>query len=119
MPIQNPEQGEIWIVQFDPAIGDEISKTRPAVVLSRPNAGKLALRYVMPITDWKDRYNDYPWMEMLVPTSRNGLQKISAADAFQCKLLSLQRFVQRVGTLNAANITELVQRLLYCLKQLP
>ena len=47
----NPQQGEIWVVEFDPSIGDEIGKTRPAIVLSRLNAGRLALRYTMPLTD--------------------------------------------------------------------
>ncbi|HON48735.1 MAG TPA: type II toxin-antitoxin system PemK/MazF family toxin, partial [Kiritimatiellia bacterium] len=29
-----PERGEIWLVRFDPSVGDEIRKERPAVVLS-------------------------------------------------------------------------------------
>ncbi len=27
-------QGEIWLVRFDPTVGSEIQKTRPAIVLS-------------------------------------------------------------------------------------
>jgi hypothetical protein len=29
-----PRRGEIWLVNFDPTIGTEIRKTRPAVVVS-------------------------------------------------------------------------------------
>lgn len=30
----NPRRGEIWLVQLDPTRGQEIQKTRPAVVIS-------------------------------------------------------------------------------------
>ena len=33
-----PRRGEVWLVAFDPAIGGEIQKTRPAVVLSNDTA---------------------------------------------------------------------------------
>lgn len=31
----NPKRGEIWLVQLDPTRGQEIQKTRPAVVIQR------------------------------------------------------------------------------------
>ena len=34
-----PERGEIWLVRFDPSVGDEIRKERPA--LRWPLAGGL------------------------------------------------------------------------------
>lgn len=42
-PLPNPQRGEVWCVEFDPARGDEIRKLRPAVVVSVATAGKLAL----------------------------------------------------------------------------
>ncbi len=36
-----PQQGEIWRVRLDPGVGDEISKTRPCVVVSSSNVGRL------------------------------------------------------------------------------
>lgn len=30
----NPRRGEIWMVSLDPTLGDEMQKTRPAVVLN-------------------------------------------------------------------------------------
>jgi len=30
----SPKRGEIWLVQLDPTRGQEIQKTRPAVVIS-------------------------------------------------------------------------------------
>ena len=34
-------RGEIWLVNFDPTIGSEIKKTRPAIILSRQPFNRL------------------------------------------------------------------------------
>lgn len=49
-----PLRGEVWTVRFDPAEGAEIQKIRPAVVLGMDSIGRLPLKIVVPITDWKD-----------------------------------------------------------------
>ena len=81
----NPERGEVWEVRFDPSVGAEIQKTRPAMVIDSPAIGKLPLRIIVPITDWKDAYVHFPWFVNLKPTATNGLTKESGADAFQVK----------------------------------
>ena len=50
------KQGEIWLINLDPAIGAEIRKTRPAIIVNDNRIGKLPLKIVVPLTDWKDRY---------------------------------------------------------------
>jgi mRNA interferase MazF len=42
----------------------------------------LPLKIIVPITDWKDRYNFAPWMVNLIPDIQNGLSKDSSADCF-------------------------------------
>jgi hypothetical protein len=51
-----PKRGEIWLVDFDPSLGAEIRKARPAVVVSLDSIGRLPLRVVVPVTDWKTQY---------------------------------------------------------------
>ena len=51
-----PKRGEIWLVNFDPTVGAEIQKTRPAVVVSSDSVGKIPLKLVAPITDWKKSF---------------------------------------------------------------
>lgn len=58
---ESPERGEIWLVRFDPSIGDEIRKSRPAVVVSSSRLTRLRLRIVIPITGWQPRSNQIPW----------------------------------------------------------
>ena len=62
-----PLRGEVWQIRFDPAEGDEIKKIRTAVVISENAVGRLSLKIVVPITEWKPRYASYPWFVLLAP----------------------------------------------------
>lgn len=54
------KQGEIWLINLDPAVGAEIKKIRPAIIVSDDSLGKLPLKLIVPITDWNDRYEIAP-----------------------------------------------------------
>jgi mRNA interferase MazF len=101
-----PKRGEVWLVDFDPAVGTEIRKVRPALVISVDTIGRLPLRMVVPITDWKPQYASYPWFVELPASASNGLAKDSGADAFQTKSVALSRFVQRLGEVTQAQIDD-------------
>jgi mRNA interferase MazF len=50
-PDRPPQRGEVWWVAFDPALGGEIPKTRPAVVVSNDLANRELNRVqVVPLT---------------------------------------------------------------------
>ena len=96
-------QGEIWLVDLDPTVGDEIRKTRPAIVVSRDELGTLGLRVVVPITAWQDRFQASGWLIRIDPNAENNLAKPSTADTFQVRSVSTRRFVRRLGQLNDAD----------------
>lgn len=92
-------KGEIWLINLDPTLGAEIRETRPAVIVSEDVIGVLPLRVIVPLTDWKERYEIAPWMVRLEPDADNGLSEPCAADAFQIRSLSQTRFVRHLGSI--------------------
>jgi len=92
------KQGEIWLVNLDPTMGSEMKKTRPCLILNNNTVGKLPLKVIAPITDFKEHYRTIPWMVILEPTAENGLQKPSAVDLFQVRSLSEKRLVKKIGS---------------------
>lgn len=109
-------RGEVWLINLDPTVGAEIKKTRSAVIVSDDAIGVLPLRVIVPITDWKDRYEIAPWMVRLEPSAGNGLEKTSAADAFQVRSVSQERFVRRLGQLADTAMREIAQALAVVLR---
>ena len=91
------QRGEIWLINLDPTVGAEIKKTRPAVIVNDDAIGRLPLRVIVPITDWKERYALALWMVKIEPDKENGLEKTSAIDAFQVRSVAQERFVKRIG----------------------
>ena len=101
------KQSEIWLINLDPTIGAEIKKTRPAIIVNDDSLGKLPLRIIVPLTDWKDKYEIAPWMIKIEPNSKNGLTKNSSADCFQIRSISEQRFVKRLGKISSSDLEEI------------
>ena len=79
-------RGEVWLINLDPTIGAEIRQNTPQEYDVNEDAiGILPLRIIVPLTDWKERYTIAPWLVMVSPDAQNGLEKPSAADAFQIR----------------------------------
>ena len=107
MSTSQPRRGEIWRVNLDPTIGDEIGKTRPVVVMSVGNVGALQLRVTVPFTGWQQHFENHPWLVRILPSDNNGLSKTSAADTFQVTSLSLLRFQKQIGELSELEIDDI------------
>jgi mRNA interferase MazF len=96
----NIKQSEIWLVNLNPTLGDEINKIRPCLVVNDNSIGKLNSRTVVPITSWNDIYKSVPWMIEIIPNKKNGLNKQSSIDTFQIRNLSSKRFVKKLGNVD-------------------
>jgi mRNA interferase MazF len=97
-------KGEVWLINLDPTIGAEIQKTRPAIIVNEDAIGILPLRIIVPLTDWKEKFEIAPWMVRIDPEKMNGLSKVSAADAFQIRSVSQVRFSTRLGKISNAQL---------------
>lgn len=110
------QRSEIWLVNLDPTIGAEIKKIRPALIVSDDNIGKLPLKIIAPLTDWKDRYAIAPWMIRVEPDVENGLTKSSAIDTFQLRSIAHERFVKRLGNVTSEEMSQVERGLILVLR---
>jgi mRNA interferase MazF len=106
-----PQRGGIWRVNFEPTVGAEIRKERPAVVISSDAIGRLPIRLVAPITGWKPGFADNLWHVRITPDACNGLRKESAVDVLQVRGVDIERFISPIGMVDADTLDEIVTSL--------
>lgn len=100
-----PKRGEVWWINFEPSIGSEIKKTRPAVVVSNNVANKYLDRFqVVPITSNTDRL--YPG-ESHVEISK----KLGKTTTNQIATVSIKRFGKKICLLTNSEQAELNEAL--------
>jgi mRNA interferase MazF len=92
------KRGEVWWVEFDPSLGSEIRKTRPAVVISNDAANRnLARVVVIPLTSNVSRV--YPGEALITLAGAPGkamCDQIMAADK--------SRLQTKIGVLTKADM---------------
>jgi mRNA interferase MazF len=98
----------VWLINLDPTIGAEIQKTRPVIIVSSDTIGILPLRVVVPLTDWKNHYQQAAWMVKISPNRNNVLVKESAADTFQIRSVSTIRFIRKMGEITPEEMDQIV-----------
>jgi mRNA interferase MazF len=93
-----PRRGEVYLVNFDPTLGAEIQKTRPALIVQNDVANRHgAITIVAAITSQFDQPL-YP-TEVLISPPQGGLRTDSVALLNQIRSIDKQRLVRRLGTL--------------------
>ncbi|MCD6532554.1 MAG: type II toxin-antitoxin system PemK/MazF family toxin [Deltaproteobacteria bacterium] len=104
-------RGEVWLLNLDPTIGAEIRKTRPGIIVNDNAIGTLPLKIIVPLTDWKNRYEIAPWMVKIEGNERNGLLKDFAADTFQVRSISEVRFIRKIGAVSEVELDRISKAL--------
>ena len=99
------KRGTIWLINFDPAIGGEIKKTRPAVVVSNNQSNEHLNRVqVIPITSNTEKF--YPCE---APLNIEGVKHKAMTD--QIITVSKLRCYKKIGVIDTSEIARLEQAL--------
>jgi mRNA interferase MazF len=96
-----PRRGDIYLVEFDPARGHEIQKTRPAVVIQNDVSNQHSPITIIAAISSQFRDPPYPREVLIRPGGRTGLNQPSAVILNQIRSIDHERLVKRLGALDA------------------
>lgn len=94
-------RGDIWLVDFEPTVGSQAARTRPAVIVSNDGANTAAgqsrggVVTVVPLTT--NTATVFAFQVLLEPDD-TGLQHLSKAQPEQVRSVSVRRLVRPVGS---------------------
>jgi mRNA interferase MazF len=104
--------GSIWLVSFDPSIGTEIRKTRPALIVSGTSFNQRSKVTVIPITSANPSDRLLPVVVPLMPSRMNGLSTNSFVVCVDPMTFDKRRLIQYLGQVEAYQLQEIQQILL-------
>jgi mRNA interferase MazF len=105
----HPRRGEIYLVAFDPTLGHEIKKTRPAVIIQNNVSNQYSpITIVAAISS---QFGDPPHPREVVIPTRSGLSKPSAVILNQIRSVDRKRLIQRLGAVDAGTMRKVDEAL--------
>ena len=105
-----PRRRDIYLVNFDPTLGAEIRKTRPALILQNDIANRHSPITIVAAVSSQFDDRLYP-TEVLVMASEAGLSVDSVVLLNQIRSIDRQRLIRRLGTVNPETMTRVDQAL--------
>ena len=97
--VSYPKRGEIYLVNFDPTIGSEIQKVRPALILQNDVANQYSPIVIVAGITSKFSQPLYP-TEVLIKAPEGGLKRDSVVLLNQIRSIDKQRLSKYLGVLS-------------------
>ena len=91
-------RGEVVLVNFDPTVGSEIKKTRPALILQNDIANRHSPVTIVAVISSQIDATVYP-TEVLVLPPEGGMGKPSLVLLNQIRTIDKQRVIKKLGKL--------------------
>jgi mRNA interferase MazF len=91
-----PQRGDIYLVSFDPTVGSEIQKTRPALVIQNDIGNRYSPITIVAAITSKFGLPPYP-TEVVMDPKDSGLSQRSAVVLNQIRSVDRRRLVKRIG----------------------
>lgn len=103
-----PKRGEIYLVNFDPAVGSEIKKTRPALILQNNIANRYSsVTIVAAITSFSDKGGKTYPTEVFIASYDGGLDNDSVVLLNQIRTIDKRRLVKKIGILKDKTMAQI------------
>ncbi len=91
-----PQRGETYLVDFDPTVGAEIKKTRPALIIQNDEANRHSPITVVAAITSKSDDELYP-TEVRIRAGEGGLKQESVVVLDQIRSIDRRRIVRKLG----------------------
>ena len=101
-----PRRGDIYLVEFDPARGHEIQKTRPALVIQNDIGNRYSPVTIVAAITSKLSPIPYPVDVVVSPSPSNGLSVPSAIKLGQIRSVDRTRLAKRLGKLGNSDMRQ-------------
>ncbi len=101
--VGSPRRREIYLVDFDPARGREIKKTRPALVIQNDIGNQYSATTIVAAITARISDRPYP-VEVLLEAERTGLKVRSTVRLDQIRTVDKERLSRRLGSVGAATM---------------
>ncbi len=108
--VGHPRRGEVYLVNFEPTLGSEIKKTRPALILQNDIANRFSPLTIVAAISSKFEERLYP-TEILVEPPEGGLTKPAVVLLNQIRSIDKQRLLRRIGRLKPETMQRVDQAL--------
>ena len=97
-------RGQVWLVAFDPSVGSEIQKTRPAVVISPPEMHDHLRTAIVAAMASKGQFAAYR-----VPVRFQQVEGLILLD--QIRAVDKRRLIRRLGDLEPETLRRVLETL--------
>ena len=103
-----PRRGEIFLTALDPALGHEIKKTRPALVIQNDVTNRYGMTTIVAAITSRVSVPPYP-NEVVIETEATGLRVTSTVRLDQIRTVNRKRLIRKLGKVDSDKLHKVDQ----------